>query len=213
MINSSLEKLIFIGSKAFSDVPPMFTPELKALAGDRGHELLSLLQEKNGFFAFESSLRVFSTVKSSQSLSLAEWNSESLWRDEYGIYAKDAIFFAEDIFGGQFCIKNNEICTFDPETAEFSYLASNLSDWAKVLLSDYQLLTGQPLAHDWQHKNGVIPMFSRLVPKVPFVCGGGFNVENLVALDSVKGMRARGNLAVQIKDLPDGTQITFNITD
>ncbi|QGX41856.1 SMI1/KNR4 family protein [Permianibacter aggregans] len=191
----------------------MLSPELKALAGRRATELLCLLQKKNGFFAFESSLRVFSSVKSSQSYSLADWNSELLWRREYGDCVEDALFFAEDVFGGQFCIRNDEIYCFDPETGEFSYLANTVDDWARSVLSEYQLLTGQPLAHDWQKMHGSIPVLSRLVPKLPFVCGGEFSVENLIALDSVKGMRARGNLAMQIKDLPDGAQITFNITD
>ena len=53
----------------------------------------------------------------------------------------------------------------------------------------------------------------RLVPKVPFVLGGEFDVSNLHPLDSVKAMRFYGNLAVQIRDAPDGTRVHWNVED
>jgi hypothetical protein len=43
--------------------------------------------------------------------------------------------------------------------------------------------------------------------------GGKFSVQNLYALASVKAMRMRGSIAIQIKDLPDGGKIRFKIVD
>ncbi|MGD9644213.1 MAG: hypothetical protein AB7U73_00785 [Pirellulales bacterium] len=44
------------------------------------------------------------------------------------------------------------------------------------------------------------------------VCvGGDYVLENLYALDDVKGMRFRASIANQIRDLPDGTKIRFRI--
>jgi hypothetical protein len=42
------------------------------------------------------------------------------------------------------------------------------------------------------------------VPKIPFVLGGPFEATNLYAADAVKAMRFYGNLASQIRELPDG---------
>lgn len=62
-------------------------------------------------------------------------------------------------------------------------------------------------------RHGVLVEGQRLVPKLPFVAGGEFEVDNLYAADAVEGMRARGNLAVQIRDLPDGAQISYRIVE
>jgi hypothetical protein len=84
---------------------------------------------------------------------------------------------------------------------------------AAALLDDYETLTGYPLAHEWQRQYGALPEGKRLVPKMPFVTGGAFDVANLYAEDAVEGMRARGNLAMQINDLPDGTRIRYRIVE
>jgi hypothetical protein len=43
---------------------------------------------------------------------------------------------------------------------------------ASSLLNDYAFLTGHPLIHQWQVKNGALPAGSRLILKIPFVLGG-----------------------------------------
>ena len=58
-----------------------------------------------------------------------------------------------------------------------------------------------------------MPAGSSLVPAVPFVLGGEYSLGNLRLADAVSGMRARGNLARQIRDLPDGAQIEFKVVD
>lgn len=122
-----------------------------------------------------------------------------------------ACFFAEDVFGGQFCIKDSKVYTFDPETGSLEYLADDIESWVQILLSDYEVLTGYPLAHQWQKQNGQLPAGKRLLPKLPFVLGGEFVLDNLYLADAVEGMRFRADIASQIKDLPDGAQIRFNL--
>jgi len=51
------------------------------------------------------------------------------------------------------------------------------------------------------------------MPKTPFVCGGQFELNNLVAINVVSGMKSRANLARQIVDMPDGAQIEFKIIE
>jgi hypothetical protein len=45
------------------------------------------------------------------------------------------------------------------------------------------------------------------------VLGGEFSVENLHAVEAVKGMKYRGSIAVQLRDLPDGTPVKLNVID
>jgi len=105
------------------------------------------------------------------------------------------------------------VVAFDPETGEATRVAGSLEGWARAVLDDHELLTGYPLAHRWQVERGPIPAGSRLVAKVPFACGGDFEIENLALLGAVEGMRARAQIANQLRELPDGARISFRITD
>lgn len=210
---TSLDKLLSNASSALSEREPEMSPELRNLAGSLADGLLRMLCQRNGFYALESALHVFPTHLNQQEFGLDDWNERALWCGAYSELADGCLFFAEDVFGGQFCIKDNQVYTFDPETGALDYLADDMEGWAKAIIGDYEVLTGYPLAHQWQKQNGQIPAKKRLLPKLPFVAGGEFNLDNLYLTDAVEGMRFRANIANQIKDLPDGAQIKFNVTD
>ena len=110
-------------------------------------------------------------------------------------------------------MKDEAVYSFDPETARLQKIASSLEGWAKELLSDYNLWTGCSIAREWQQTHGALVSQVRLMPKIPFVCGGQFELSNLVSIDAVKGMRSRASLARQIVDLPDGAQVEFEVID
>lgn len=205
-MENSISKLLNIAGSAFmATVDNEFTV--------KSPQLRSLLREKNGFFAFESALRVFPTQICAFSYGLHDWNSSELWRGSYGELTNGLFFFAEDIFGAQFCLKNEKVYSFDPETADLTLIGNDLNEWATVILNDYDLLTGYSLAHEWQIKHGPLLPRDRLMPKLPFVCGGEFALTNLQALDAARSMRCRGNLATQIHSLPDGAQVKFVLVD
>jgi len=142
-------------------------------------------------------------------MNLEAWNSRDLWTHEYGGLAEGLFFFAEDAFGNQFCLREEGVCSFDAETGETESLGRSVEDWAHRVLAEYELLTGFPLFHDWQVEHGRVPSGSRLVPIVPFVLGGEYSLPNLRVADAVSAMRSCGNLARQIRDLPDGTRVEF----
>ena len=71
----------------------------------------------------------------------------NLWKADYEIDLSKAVFFAEDVFGVQFCILNDVINSFDPETGEFKVVAKSLEEWAGWILEDSKTRTGWPLAH------------------------------------------------------------------
>ena len=92
-------------------------------------------------------------------------------------------------------------------------MANDIEGWAEAIITDYKVLTGYPLAHQWQENHGQLPARKRLLPKIPFVAGGKFGLDNLYLHDAVEGMKFRANIAIQIKDLPDGAQIQFEVVD
>ena len=177
--------------------------------GALGKELVEMLKLKNGFYAFESALLVRALHYEYTPLGLLEWNAPNLWRSEFTENLGDILFFAEDIFGGQYCLREDKIWTFDPENGLFEAMNSSLAEWANNLISDYNFWTGYPLAHAWQMKKGILPKGMRLIPKTPFIFGGKYEVENLYSISDVKGMLFRESIANQIRDLPDGAEIVL----
>ena len=80
-----------------------------------------------------------------------------------------------------------------------------------MVLNDYEVLTGYPLAHQWQKRNGPIAAGMRLLPKIPFVMGGEFSLDNLYVVNAIEGMRLRADIADKIKSLPNGTQVKYSL--
>jgi hypothetical protein len=207
-----VSELLEIGGPPLSAVAAHIPSPLLDRAGLRGGELLRLLRSKNGFYAFESALHVIPAGGPSASTDLVEWNGGRLWRAEYGDLAENCLFFAEDVFGNQFCIEDGKMQLFDAETADREVVAEDLRGWAARILEEYETMTGYPLGHKWQSIYGSLESGRRLLPRIPFVAGGEYSVANLYAGDAVEGMRFRGNLARQIHSLPDGAKIQFKIT-
>jgi hypothetical protein len=206
---SVVDQLLAISSAAIISGPVADGLPLAEPFGALGAQLHQLLTRRNGFYAFESALHVFPVGAADGELDLSSWNAPDTWRSEFGDLARGCLFFAEDAFGLQFCLKGSDVCTFDAETGNTERLAGSLEEWVGRLLVDFQFLTGQPLAHDWQVSRGPLAPGYRLGPKIPFALGGGFEVANLNAVDQIELMRSRGSLARQIRDLPDGAKIRF----
>jgi hypothetical protein len=209
----SIEKLLSFSSEPLSGQPVTINLPDFGGYGQLGEQLLSLLRNKNGFYAFESALHVLPAAVYEKEMTLSRWNAFGLWRHEYGNPADNMLIFAEDAFGDQFCLSEGKICSFDAETGEVKTLASSFEERARRILREHNVLTGYPLMHQWQTEQGALPIGTRLMPKIPFVLGGQFALDNLYTIAAVSGMRTRGNLAKQIKDLPDGAQVEFRIIE
>lgn len=210
---NALQKLVALGSPPLSAEQPRVHTDVHSFGPHAARGLQELLAARNGFFAFESALHVFPASPSERSYDLDAWNSAALWKDTYGALVEGVYCFAQDIFGGQFGVVKEGICTFDPETADVEVIAASVEEWAARVLGDYPALTGHRLAHEWQQVHGPLPSRDRLLPRTPFVGGGDYDVTNLVAIDGARAMRIRGPLARQLHDAPDGTAVTFRLTD
>lgn len=211
----TIEKLISIASSATAaTVMSNISAPSVQVGSESFQELVQMLSAKNGFYAFEGALHVLpwiDTPMQEHVIGLQAWNEKGLWRDWYQGITDGLFFFAEDIFGGQFAIRGNEIVSFEPESGEVEVLAPSLDGWAAEIMRNYVRLTGYSLAHSWQLLNGPIPVGKRLLPKIPFILGGEYEDSNLYAVDAVKGMRYRGELWEQLRDLPDGAQVRLKV--
>jgi hypothetical protein len=208
-----LQKLLSLSSPPLSAQNASLDMSLRTFAGALADELSEVLGAKNGFYAFESALHVFPAGETESGISLSDWNSFGLWKSHYGEDLTSVIFFAEDIFGEQFAIKDSGVFRFDPETYEFSYISESLELWAREILEDYENQTGYTAAQSWKNIHGPIPPGYRLIPKMPFILDGSFEIDNLRVEDPISAMHFRAELANKIRNLPDGATIEIHITD
>jgi len=204
-----IEKLIEVGSEPSADIPEFQSPLLELY--ELGPELFEMLRIKNGFYAFESALHVF-PLSSVNTMSLEEWNAPSLWRGGYQDMAEGLLFFAEDVFQDQFCLSRGAVLRFKAETGDAAVLAGSVEAWADLILREYSKETGWALASEWQANHGPLAPGKRLIPKIPFFLGGQYSIDNLWAGDAVEGMRFKADLALQARNLPNGSAVKLNLT-
>lgn len=212
---SAVEKLLSISSEAIVHQLPDFA-EVQAVLGawsSLGRELGEVLCIRNGFWVYESSLLVRPFKNQIAPLGLSEWNEGNLWKNLYAVDLDHVLFFAEDAFGSQYCLKDDTVCFFDPETGLFETLGNSLDVWARIVTEDFDYRTGYPLAHAWQTQNHPLGHGTRLLPKLPFVLGGKYELNNLYVNNDVDGMVFRASVANQIRDVPDGGHIVLEIVN
>lgn len=208
-----LRKLIELAGPPLCPIPIDFRNRLDSMGIADLDGACEIYGRRNGFYAFESALHVFPVQSCNGITGLDDWNSEDAWRVAYGDLANECVFIGEDIFGAQFCIKGGGVFLFDPETGGLTHLANDLNAWAKVVLDDWEYLTGYPLAHKWQEIHGPMPPGMRLVPKIPFILGGEYSLDNLHLMASREAMRFRAEIATQTRSLPDGTKVHLGLSD
>ncbi|KAH8168285.1 hypothetical protein LIA77_12014 [Sarocladium implicatum] len=173
-------------------------------------ELADMLHRKNGFFAFNGGVQVFAAGPGSlcPELELQTWNELRTWKHAYEGLADHVFCFGQDIFGVQFAIiDNKQVVTFDPETAEIELIGNTIESWAEWLLADPDFHGAASFAYDFQKARGALELSQRLVPVMPFICGGSFDHSNLEVVDAIQAMHIRADIAVQTKNLPDGTDV------
>ncbi len=206
-LTGSIAQLLSLASNSLVDAPPLLSPRVLRLAGDRAEELAALLRERNGFYAFESALHVFPAAEKTGVMDLEQWNSEELWRRGYGTMGDRCLFFAEDLYGFPFALRDGSVFSMDAETGKLTEIAKDLEGWAKLMLAEHPALVGQAIARQWQEMRGPIAAGKRLFPGQLFALGGKFEVANLAEVDAIKAMKLRGSIARQIGHLPKGTKI------
>lgn len=75
---ASLDKLLSNASSSLSEHEPEMLGQTRRLAGTLADELLGVLRQRNGFYALESALHVFSTHSSQIEIGIRDWNESAL---------------------------------------------------------------------------------------------------------------------------------------
>ncbi|MFZ7134924.1 hypothetical protein ACLSZP_06790 [Avibacterium avium] len=166
-------------------------------------KIKALFDEFNAYQAFEGALRI-SCWQESGFRNISGW--DNFMRENI---CKNTFFFADNILGDGFCLKNDLFFKYDFETGELEFMGEDLEQFSKTLLLDYNYFTAYSLAKEWQMKNGIITSKEILLPKIPFVLGGGYKYDNLVKKNMKDGLEKKIKIKKTLENIPDGKKIAF----
>lgn len=122
--------------------------------------------------------------------------------------------FATDAFGDLWVFgSNGEVLRVNSEVFEPVHSYADLSAWAEEIMSDGENETGAEILAHWEAENGRLPEMHRLMPKIPVVLGGGYHLDNLFAMPITEMLAARQEMAIQLRDMPDGAKVWIDTED
>lgn len=181
-----LNKLIEISSDAI-DNSTNFTLPI---------ELEYLYKTKNGFIAFENTLRIYNinTIFIVNDFILPELK-------------ENILFFGDNSLGDGFCLKNNFFYKYDFEIGEFEFMGENLNEFSYNLLTNYNYYTGYSLAKKWMNDNNILNFDKILMPKIPFTLGGEYSISNLILYPRNQGIKKKMHFCKKINKLDDGNKV------
>ncbi len=184
--------------------------EIRNIISDDSY--FNFIENVNGGFFYDYSLQLYSYGSPFEFHDILKVN-ETIKKEYKSNIIGDAIFFGQDIFGNQFGYSGGAIIFFNAETGDREKIADNFDDWIEKLYSDLDYLTGRNIVKSWLNFNSSFNVGERLCPKKPFIIGGAYKVENLFPLAYPGYIAAYANIANQIFDLPNGTQIKLKIAE
>ena len=176
----------------------------------RDANYIGFIKQYNGGYYYTGSLQLYSV--SNDGLLDDIFAINSIIASTYKFIFRQLFSFGQDTFGNQFCFNAvGSIVFFNIETGEIEPLADSFLSWEKALISDLDYLTGVNLRNKYVTNNGGELKYSdRLCPKVPFVMGGEYEINNLYPLSLNDCLLVNYNIAKQVHDLPDGTPVILN---
>jgi hypothetical protein len=198
-----------VGSFNSEEVDFILLSKYKQLVKDKTY-FDFVIESKNCGFFYGQSLHIYGYAHINKFHDIEYINS--LLQDEYGDIFKSLISFGQDLFGNQFCfdIVKNDIVFFNSETGEREVIASGYANWVNVVYERLEYFTGINALKAWL-LNNQFDFNQRLCPKVPFIMGGEFKVGNLYAGRFPDFIKAYANIARQVYNLPEGTEVKLNI--
>lgn len=164
----------------------------------------------NGGFFFGQSLQVYDLGENKNFNNILSVNTTLV--ENFGDIFKDLFAFAQDIFGNQFVYdqKRDAFAFFCAESGERQSMGNTFSEWLDVFVADRDYYTGQSYEQQWKLQHD-LPFDHRIMPKIPFIIGGDFEVSNFYTSAYPKYHSFNADFAKQIINLPDGQKIKLVI--
>jgi hypothetical protein len=216
-----MNPITLVALRAFLDgrdhqlAPPPFDASIAeavlGASGAPGTPHRALLELANGAFLFDGALHLFGACEAPPWHSLSAWNAPATWRDAYGDLAGGLVFFAEDAFGDQYAYSGigGEVVLFEAELGRAVHAAPSFTAWIEALSTAAESL----LPIELVRAHGRASPGKQLYAYPPLFSVEAKDGVSIGDVDAVEAMRARGQLARQIRDLPPGTQIKITVEE
>jgi hypothetical protein len=155
-------------------------------------------------------IRVFGDI-GQQLPSRPTWNDATGWKGKYVNIPIPGEVVAESFLGDQYLVVDLLVARWDPESGDTEPTGLSLDDWIARMREDASTEVPVWLLSEFERSNGSLAVTEHLAPRLPFILGGEFEVDNLYAADAVKDLEWRAQLAVQLRDLPDGAEVKLHV--
>lgn len=174
----------------------------------------ALLKRRNGGYFWGGALHVFGACAEPEYHSLNRWNSDDLWRKQYGSAADGLFFFAEDSFGDQFALDaNGKVFAFRAERGLVEELADDFEQWLLIATEAPDELLGRQVFSRWATANGRLPYGHQLQAYPPFLFAESDDEVELDAVEAVENMHFHAAIAQQLASIPEGARARIEFTD
>jgi hypothetical protein len=163
----------------------------------------------NGGIFFDNSLHIYGIGYQNNLTHLDLFVKNTIVHKFFREISKGLLFFGEEIFGNQYAFADDGIYFFHIDDGSFEKLADSFSDWMNIVYDDLDYYTGRTITREWSGKIHPLPLDCLLCPKTPFITGGAYELDNLHVLPWEKCIDYNSNIAKQVRNLPQGTEISF----
>ena len=172
-------------------------------------DLKQMLGTANGFFCLGDSIHFY--PYSNHELSLVSINNSSGWKGLFPEATNGLTFFAQDILACQYGYdKEGNYFKYDIESGFREYYSDNLWDLISRIDADPEQEGGETILKKWESENGKIEKGNRLMAKMPFLFGGGFEASNLVSVETMIILNERTSMARDFSIIPSGSMVKIN---
>lgn len=175
-------------------------------------DLANLLRAVNGFIQFNGAIHFRGACTQPQWHSLRyAWESKDAFHHHYRSVKKSDVPFAQSALGDQYLLRDGVVHRLDAECDDVESLELDLKAFLKQIQADpIEALDLQPLESFWDD-NGSLEPGQLLSVMPPFVLAQSDTTYSYRAIDALDRLRFLADFAKQIRDLPDGATINFEI--
>jgi hypothetical protein len=185
-----------------------------ALLGRLPPELARALGGRNGVVAYQGGLHVRGACAAPAWHSLRHaWEGPDALSTLFDEVRPSDVPFGEDAFGDQFLWREGRVLRLSGELGELADAADGLEDFfTRVLADPGEVLDWQPLL-DYLAGGGELGPGQLLAAYPPFVLSGGPGPRDIRPVDALEHRRFLADLARQLRGLPEGAEVRFEVTD
>jgi hypothetical protein len=174
--------------------------------------LASLLQQSNGFVQFHGGLHVRGACLAPAWHSLRDaWLGDDAFQRLYPDVSPNDIPFAEDCMGDQFLLREGMVWRLYGETGELEPLDVTVKEFLDNVQEDPGEHLGLHPLLQFQRDGGNLQPGQLLSAYPPFCSEQSEDGVSLRAIPNLERRRFLADLARQIRDMPDGTNVKFDI--